>query len=476
MKTEGDGARSWQGEFFLDGIDAPPRHGELWFHPTDGIELRLSDRVGREEFSREHKEYKIITGDLGTSHPVTLIDCFDTSSRQYFGGFEERRIHVNFALIGIKLSNINECAFSSISYKSPALAAWYIPGDVDVNFPDKSRNNIVINYNARSPIQSKIDEIRSITIWSGPSYSLGLNANGELPFKVETGFEISYEHLQSWRSVIADFHALEAFFCLALGKLAGPPDCHFLGSRKNEPNDTKDPTDTRPDIAELLISQPWYQRRDIGHKFDRSLLLEDMKEKVGEIFGNWFGLQQRIGRVISLYLSALRKGNSIEVEFQLFTQAIEAFHRELIGGTLLPEENFLRIKNSLFNELPSDLHVNLKSIFQTRIGFMNEPGLTKRIKDIHSELPKEAQATFSHLKKDARQIVELRNELVHVVTRRERSDLMYQRMGYFCDFLRNLFELSLFHKLGVSDGALREIVQRNYRFSYLYRNREKLFD
>lgn len=468
MREEADGTQVWSGEFEIGLESSLP--GELRYHPVDGIELRT---FGRSERFGEIEEYELITGCLEGSQPVTLVDCFDTDSRLFLPKFVERRILVNFALLGIALENQSDELFHSFRFQSPALTAWYVPGDLTMRSSRGPRHNMTIRYAQRGRIRHRLDDRRTVTFWSGPAYSFGLDPEGKMNFRVVVTGELRYRKRQSWRQMLQDWWVLEQFFSLATGYLSGPPEVHLVVKQEAAKDPEGGPAKLETQKIRYLNSQPWYKPAPIGHVRECTYTLRDGRAETGVVLGRWFSFQPWLSRVLSLYMSAIESNLSIEARFLLLIQAAEALHREAVGGQLMSDKQFHDVRDNLKDAIPDKVGTEVARVLEQRLDFLNELGLAKRIKDICRTIT-DVKTLFPDYRSDARLAAKHRNNLVHALRFREPIDQVVLEVEYLSEFLRAILDFSILSLVGVKGDVLHAIASRNRRFIALGAHRRAM--
>lgn len=467
MREEADGTKIWAGEFLLDP-KSKWQQGELCYHAAHGIELRLQT-IGQAEIRPVKQEYELIHARLEGAYDASLVNCFDAYIKRNLFGYQYHRIHVNFAIIGVKLPGLSTPAFSEMHFQSPLLTRWYDPGrEVEQSY--RRGRQVSFTYKPSSSIRTRLDELRTALIWSGPSYRLGLNADGTLEFSVTPGIRIRYRKLQNWLDFLRDVRWLELFFCPAAARFEGPSkiQCRLGKSRRASEQEP---------LPELLLSLNWYQS-GINDTFSESLFtLQDVESQVGSVLGAWFRHHDDLLSIIGLHRLAVQEDTDTRNSFLFLAQAAEALHRKAVGGSLLDPTLFETVRQALEAAVPGNLPCRARKTLIDRFKYMNELSLGRRYRELMKKLPVAVQKGVfgQNRNKDIQSIVDYRNFFTHVNEPGKSTDLWVHEVDYLTSFLRCLLEASLLSQLGVSEKTLTDISTRNLRFAMLHRHRAAIF-
>ncbi|HVB98261.1 MAG TPA: HEPN domain-containing protein [Candidatus Dormibacteraeota bacterium] len=131
---------------------------------------------------------------------------------------------------------------------------------------------------------------------------------------------------------------------------------------------------------------------------------------------SWFSLQEKIGPVYGLLLGSYFNPHMyVEPEFLGLMQALEIFHRRLIGGNYLSEEEWAEPLEMLVGAIPESLAGPHRQALKTRLRYGNEYSLRKRLQELMGGLQ---EATVQRITRGedngfVERCVNTRNGLVH---------------------------------------------------------------
>lgn len=464
MKNNDSEIKVWSGEFWVEGASELPLHGELRYQPSKWVELNVAGTSKRPvTLSTKYREFEFLTGKLGGVTPVTLIESFENYVEGSLGSaFKSCQIIANLAVIGANLQDRSTPSFKELWWKSPSLKGWHDQDIFNVDQNTQEHEKITVNILPPQITSIPIDDLRTFEIRSNSTIP-NRHSNGILQIEKSVSVAIKYERYVGWDQVASDENALDALFVLMFGQLCGPPEITLVCSETSDLREQKRKLST----ASVLKCRSWYSEPTQARR-NVSLPFSSASTNLEKIVRTWFDLYPRFQNIFTAYTTALEHGQYLERKFLLLTQAVEGLHRETHGGTLISPELFKEIESTLVKALPDNLPKETRDILAQRIGFMNESGFQRRIKETCRALPYNAQKLFADPKTDSFQINAARNQLVHVGGKSDSSlDQRLKKFDYFNEFLRTLFELRTFKALGLSDDAFQMVINSNYRYSGL---------
>jgi hypothetical protein len=175
--------------------------------------------------------------------------------------------------------------------------------------------------------------------------------------------------------------------------------------------------------CDLFLTQ-WDQSRakkglivNITYNFKR------LGDKLVAVVDKWYASQRDLRPVYETYFSTQMAGRMyVQSRFIHLTQAVESFHRRVVGGTYLPSDQFDAIKKDMTDKIPSKIpgtEVNLpdglKDKLRSSIRYSNEPSLRKRLDGIFDSLSVDARRMIcDNVGEFIAAIVDTRNYMTHL--------------------------------------------------------------
>lgn len=175
---------------------------------------------------------------------------------------------------------------------------------------------------------------------------------------------------------------------------------------------------------------------------------------------SWLGKSEVLGPVYWLYLGTVYNPQAfLEQQFLSLVQALEVYHRRAMASPELPEEEHERRKEEILDAVP-ERH---REWLAGRLEYSNEPGLSKRLKEIIRRYPESA---FPIVGENSRS----RNNFVYkvVTTRNYRThfdhsleDQAAREIGELYEIsqkLRKLLEICLLGEIGFEDVQIADLL------------------
>lgn len=208
--------------FEHDGVWWDPRDpsqrwvGTLRFDRRDGIGLTLTRLVEKPVLFPKLREHDILLGLTSAGKAITLLRCFELSSRgQLFGAGAPRtiEIHANGLIVGFHV-DVADPLLASVSVSFRNMDDWWgrsgLEWDSSVKQPD-----LAVRYTSSEPLVLHDDGAFRFSVRSGVASSVG---NRRATLREETRFEIhastptSLSEFQRQVRVCGDFLSIA---CLA---------------------------------------------------------------------------------------------------------------------------------------------------------------------------------------------------------------------------------------------------------------------
>ena len=181
---------------------------------------------------------------------------------------------------------------------------------------------------------------------------------------------------------------------------------------------------------------------------------EDLQNQVESKINKWIKGWEQFKPAFNLYFSAQMAENLyIEVEFLIFAQGLEAFHRRTSNEKRMNEDDFVKLVGVLIDQCPEEKREWLKG----QLKFANELSLRQRLK----KLIEPFKYVFENKRKRRAmidKIVNMRNLLTHYDKSTELIDI--SDLLPLCHQMELLFQLHLLQLIGFSEEEIKSIVYK----------------
>ncbi|MEI8717357.1 HEPN domain-containing protein [Mesorhizobium sp. ISC11] len=472
--TDQNDAQRWMGAFALEGdSDQDMAAAELNYHPRDGIFVRTLTWTGSEQrLPRQvRRRYPALKGVIEGTRRCTVLHAFETSldgSR-----YEQSHIVGNAILLDGFCDDPVAPAFRQMQFRSPAFTAIANPRGVNVDFV-RSRRRAKIVAEPRKAIEASWGQhklaISSLMNVPGKQAFDGTFLIAERPY-----LEVHFAYAVSFDEILRITAALEFFACVGDGAFSGPPEVSLWSDPAPPKPKRGRPPNMPRKAGELLLSQSWYKRTEAKHSFRRTILLDGLALNPLTVVSRWLDLSKKVERPMTLFHAASETPN-VETRFLFLVQALEGLHRTLDNRPGIDQGEFERGVAAMITALPTDLSLEARRFLKDRAPHHNELGLSGRLKDYGDRVTNVIPQALPGFSKDRRGIIDLRNEFSHALPTDLKINLEKygQRLIYYSEILRLLFEFNLLYYLDLDPIRLRNAFAYTRAFENLARARKQL--
>jgi hypothetical protein len=182
---------------------------------------------------------------------------------------------------------------------------------------------------------------------------------------------------------------------------------------------------------------------------------------------NWFSSTSLLSPIYELLFGTLFNRDSfVKTKFLNLSQALESFHRRVLGGTYLPPEGYVATRSALRAAVPESVPDDLRQRISDTIKYANEYSLRKRLKELLCSLDGSTLEILkiSDVAAVSDLIVKTRNYLTHF-DEQSRTSLVDDIVGmhYMNERLTALLFILILKKLGMNEQfAARGVIRRRF--------------
>ena len=440
------------GYFWLPDKDDKKIPGILTI--TDGGKIEL-EVVGLFDESIEalngNDDLTRIIGHVEKDCLVTLDNCFYTHKNYAFGGISKSKILANSVLSGAAWDRDEEVTFNTFSFSVDCFDEWVGISGIDVD-NDWDKKTATINYQPPESISFKLDNGMCLEICF--AYTLpGFPHIKEAKITQRAYFRITSEELRN----ISEF--TEVAFKLT----------NLMGFAMDEVVSMRNVSATSSEIllnvgGESECSAPisiYYQSIPHSEKVpvrswhDMLFNFSSIKSNAQDIFNNWMNAYDYLSPALGLYFST-RVGAQkyLDGKFLTLAQGLETYHRRTSDETLMGEEEYDQLVNSIVENCPGN-HVEW---LNGRLAHGNEINLGKRIKIIIEPF-KGHLGSSKERNKLLRKIVDTRNYLTHYSESLRDQAAEGRELWLLCLKMEVIFNLHFLKVIGFTDAEINGVVE-----------------
>ena len=185
----------------------------------------------------------------------------------------------------------------------------------------------------------------------------------------------------------------------------------------------------------------------------------EIRDDIGTKLVRWLDGYEIYKPTLDLYFtSRFDFAMYLDIRFTNLAQALEAMHRRTSDDTVMPIDEFTAIRNSLLSTCPPHRIEWLKA----RLRYDNELSLRQRLRHLVEPF-QEWFGNSSRREAFVSKVVDTRNYLTHYDQNLEDRATGGQGLYDLCEKLDALIQLNLLKEIGLSEDAIRSIVQDPHR-------------
>lgn len=191
--------------------------------------------------------------------------------------------------------------------------------------------------------------------------------------------------------------------------------------------------------------------------------LPKLGDSVVSILERWDVERSRMVDTVNLLGDVLDKNAPpSHMRMLLLAQALEAFHRNVVGGEYLPPDDYEPIRLALVNAIPQGMNRDHRSAIESRLKYGNELSLRTRLKKLLEGVSDDALNLLQINRKTfVRDVVDARNDFTHWVHEREKSRPNGAHLANLLSALLALTQLIVLKHLGVDEELVVKRMQES---------------
>lgn len=427
--------------------------GILHFSPNEDPRLELTGSFTDIADIMKVSRWDIVLGFTVTGKKVTLLNCISTSTQLHMPGMPTSEIYASVVFIGVHFPSIDQIMFDTVSIRYSLIDEWLgISGfSIEQSFEKKKTT---ITYQLPKPIESAFNDNLSISILFNATSPIGATTEAKISqtskFQIKPSEPKDFDFYQNLNQAL---HNL-----LALATLKRVHPVFIKGTIGTE-------------IIDIFYKNIFYypDESKIKTPFDLLFSYTDIKDRFDDFLRRWFDTSQLFEPVHNLYFETIHSSQMyMEHRFLSLCQAIEAYHRRVSPGVYQSRDDFMKkIYPALINAIPDDTDKNYKESIKTRLKYLNEFSLRKRLKEIIEEHEEVLSILIPKPTKIIGTIVDTRNFFTHYDDDLKQKSLDGEQLYLASERLKFMLEVCFLYKLGFSDEEMKRLIDRTQRYNYL---------
>jgi hypothetical protein len=446
-----DSSFAADGDWWIPEVDLPPFRGQISYD-LGQLFFFAQDYAGINATKGERPDSQVrpaIQGVLDSGQKVSLGGCSPLERRSRHVGSGEFRISQKFrvegAIFGVHVTS-RALALTSMRVSYQNLEEW-IQGEVFKYEPAPARLAPTISMVQYPPRTFEIPSIDARleleAIWSLDNF----------PSWTRAGISV-----EQWIKIVPSTAQTDSWFrdqfwlvTLLLSVLIGQPTLAraIEGELVGEPGKwrpilTWDPrAHTLPPISWRQVAVPY----------------PVISTDAPDFFDRWFRSMSKIGNSANLFIGAIANENSYPHQyFSALVHALETFHRQKMSGSYLTAEVFSPIRRALDDALPKTLDPEVRIAMASRLAFINEVSLKRRLSELASHLDASLLTVISDdLDAFLRQVVDTRNYFTHWQYNKKKPPFSHEQLPDAAHRLSKFLALLFLNEVGVSKRTAAKV-------------------
>jgi len=394
-------------------------------------------------------DHEVLHGELSDGTAVRLQDCYTLQTKNSMLGVQEIVILARYLLMNVNLEKYDSKAISRVRLHFEHLDMWIN----DILFREELEQTSIL-LDVTIPRERRYVVTSNGTIhkigWAITDPRNGLYAK---TMKASPYIDIEYALSKAFFSrVVDDVYSVRNFLYLMYGDV---PKCISI----------KVFGDEKPSFGiDVLgmINDPDLQYADIRNPYQFLLHRKAYTQYYRKIVNTWNEKYEELLPILDLLVSS-EKGNSYnENRFLMTARALEAYHRKIIKGNYMTEDEWKPYRLKLSNEIPKALDSGHKASIKSRIIYAYQYSFRKRLTDIQNKIPDEI---WQRLELDIGKIVDTRNYYTHV-DGDEKTIIKGIDMYMYTERMKIVAYYLILSYIGIQQGVLNYAMQEYLNTQY----------
>ncbi|MHA1308130.1 MAG: HEPN domain-containing protein [Candidatus Heimdallarchaeota archaeon] len=349
----------------------------------DSIHLKIEELLPVDSKS---KSFDIILGEDANQQKITLYET-------HLPHETTKNIWATYVLFGSHFEKKDEIKFTNLSFRFQNFAEWMNKDVINVKYVSEEETNV--NVSGYS-FEYNFTNLKIIVKYIPQYVKTGTTL---LTIKHDPLIILEFNEPILLEDYMKFVWSLQDFFILLTNRKIRP-----FGYRTHSKTDNKDIS---------IVFQESKEPR-VEHYFGEEIPFTKIKDNLNVYLNNWMQKENELKSACDLFLGLIYSDVYSEFKLLAYTQIIESYHRNIIGGEFLSESKYEPIKQILTKAIPGKLVKNHKDSLKSRIKYGYEYSLRKRLKDIIKKYWNDYLSQFINDKNlFENQVIETRNYLTH---------------------------------------------------------------
>ncbi|MCR4409922.1 MAG: hypothetical protein QHH43_05290 [Candidatus Saccharicenans sp.] len=439
--------------------------GFLKYDPKEGGSLELIGNLNSLSDFKSLSAPVIILGETVEGKKVTLYKCFEKSRELNFPGQIRSLFFINVIFIGCHFQKEEDILFDEISINFSNLEEWVGLGGIKSRKTDKPNGHLKKEYYIEPPQEIAV-KLEKTDIYINFSYNCkftgySLNLKQTTFIKIKPKNPISI--IEYFNGIIRN---IQDFLTLAMGKAVYP----MLMTGKSN-NSVIELANGQVLLNDIYVYTRMGAFADYSSKiYQRDILFKfcDIADKLDICLQNWINKTYSLGPIYELYFGTFYNPTMYRShEFLSLVQALESYHRRILNGKYVTDEEFEPLYEAIKKAVPNDIDCNFRESLLNKAKYLNEFSLRKRLRDIIDRLGDWIETFINSPESFIEDVCNTRNYLTHYDERLESKAKTGEELYWLVQRMRFLLEICFLKELGLSEEKIKALVIKYQKYGYL---------
>jgi len=422
--------------------------GTLKFSPSEGVRLELAGALKGSVSLNEPFAPELIFGRVPGKGRVTLYRCLETN--RLISAGETSDVIAEMAFLGAHIDP-RDATFSSMTVEAVGLDLWANINWVD--FPEPLfGKSFSMRLHIPDPLEAQLSD--------GTEIILGVRLEGLKVSWIQTEVKLRRNTFAKVNPPLPrpfgeSLESLQAMLDLASFGISHPVVPSLIKGAIEE-------SEGEGSEVEILYQVSGHPPIAVAglNPYATLFTLADIHEHFQDVICNWFDMRERLKPVLTIYSATIRAPRMyVESHFLNIVHALEAFHRLVIGGHDLPEDEHQKRVDEIINSAPTEW----RRWLMKKLEYSNELSLRTRLTGICEMFPYVSSRLIGDREERKRfvsQVVDTRNYLIHHDPKLEKIASQGIALFYLTEKLKVLVECCVLRELGFSNEWISERIGR----------------
>lgn len=449
------------GYWYLPGREVKDWVAGTLFYSPEKIELRLFGYIDI------NNENQTIFGFSSSGEYFSLFSCLQQKLKSSYPGFKVQKINVSILCVGDRnLENLEDNIF-------------YV-GKFSTNFMNEFMDTKVLRKSCLS-LTKRGDTLCAYNDIEEKKIKISLNGinikeSHQIVSKSDLG-DVSYfvnrfyymetinEKAADYKFYLNNIHTISKLLSLLMGEWLHIREFSLFAERiPDHPTAREHYRFFFKQVGEASLNR---KRRE-NIQVTRSKIVDQYEN----IFNQWFNKSEKLGIVVDSHLSNMQLPTFLHTQFLNSIRNLEVYYRNFMEEVSnLPPE--IEDDKKKLLDLIADFEGESKKYFESRINYVGEIPLRKKIEKIIEQLPNdiaesliitEGKSLKKSKKKFVASLVDTRNYYTHRDKKEKYENLIVdiRELFYFVEKLKCITEILVFKELGLGEEIVLEELKKRY--------------